>query len=101
MIPCVQSFDTCVEELRSSQKAWVVPEGVPVHGVGHSNGALMHLLIGSLAPKPVTSNVLISYNNKEVSDAIPIPGAQRTTFQDYMHATFAPRSPEYLAGISV
>lgn len=53
--------------------AWV-PEDASVHGVGHSNGALMHLLIGSLHSTPVSSNVLISYNNKLISDAIPIPG---------------------------
>lgn len=53
-----------------------VPDNVPTHGVGHSNGALMHLLIGSFFNSPYDSNVLISYNNKEVDDAIPIPGAR-------------------------
>lgn len=51
-----------------------VPENVPTHGIGHSNGSLMHLLIGSFFQAPYDSNVLLSYNNKEVDDAIPIPG---------------------------
>ena len=54
-----------------------MPENVPTHGIGHSNGSLMHLLIGSFFQAPYDSNVLLSYNNKEVDDAIPIPGAFR------------------------
>jgi hypothetical protein len=42
----------------------MVPEGVGVHGLGHSNGALLHLLIGSLFAVPNTSNILLSFNNK-------------------------------------
>lgn len=71
----MQSFDSCVAKLRESEHAALVPKDVPVHGVGHSNGALMHLLISSLHQSTVASNVLMSYNNKEVADAIPIPGA--------------------------
>jgi hypothetical protein len=71
----VQSFDGCLHELRNTGHAWTVPEDIPIHGVGHSNGALMHLFIGSLFKEAVSSNVLMSYNNKEVADAIPIPGA--------------------------
>lgn len=54
-----------------------MPDDVPVHGVGHSNGALMHALIACYNPEPVTSNVLMSFNNKEIADAIPVPGALR------------------------
>ena len=46
---------------------------VPVVGVGHSCGALLHLLITTLFPDtPRAANALISYNNKEVKDAVPL-----------------------------
>ncbi|KAL9188865.1 hypothetical protein ACHAXT_011355 [Thalassiosira profunda] len=45
---------------------------VPVVGVGHSCGALLHMLITSLFPDtPRAANALISYNNREVSGAVP------------------------------
>ena len=46
---------------------------VPVIGVGHSCGALLQLLITSLFPDtPRAANALISYNNKPVSEAVPV-----------------------------
>lgn len=66
-----------LQQLRSTADSAAVPEDVPVHGVGHSNGSLMHLFINSMRPDSTASNVLMSYNNKEVADAIPIPGVQR------------------------
>ncbi|KAL7546054.1 hypothetical protein ACHAWF_009391 [Thalassiosira exigua] len=45
---------------------------VPVVGVGHSCGALLHMLITSLFPDtPRAANALISYNNKQVTEAVP------------------------------
>jgi len=45
---------------------------VPVVGVGQSCGALLQLLITSLFPDtPRAANVLLSFNNKEVSEAVP------------------------------
>ena len=45
---------------------------VPVIGVGHSCGSLLHLLITTLFPDtPRAANVLISYNNKGVKEAVP------------------------------
>lgn len=42
-------------------------------GVGHSCGALLHMLITSLFPDtPRAANALISYNNKGVSEAVPL-----------------------------
>uniref|UniRef100_A0A7S3VIW0 Alpha/beta hydrolase fold-3 domain-containing protein n=1 Tax=Dunaliella tertiolecta TaxID=3047 RepID=A0A7S3VIW0_DUNTE len=71
-----QDFMDSVQELRgNSSQSWMVPAGVPVLGVGHSNGALLHLLNSSQSGQVYTvANVLVSYNNKQVSDAIPIPG---------------------------
>lgn len=46
---------------------------VPVVGVGHSCGALLHLLITTLFPDtPRAANALLSYNNKNVKDAVPL-----------------------------
>lgn len=45
---------------------------VPVVGVGHSCGALLHMLITSLFPDtPRAANALISYNNRGVGEAVP------------------------------
>ncbi len=45
---------------------------IPVIGVGHSCGSLLHLLITTLFPDtPRAANVLISYNNKGVKEAVP------------------------------
>lgn len=45
---------------------------VPVVGVGHSCGALLQLLITSLFPDtPRAANVLLSFNNKPVTEAVP------------------------------
>ena len=46
---------------------------LPVVGVGHSCGALLQVLITSLFPDtPRAANALISYNNKPVSEAVPV-----------------------------
>ncbi len=48
---------------------------MPVVGVGHSCGALLHMLITSLFPDtPRAANALISYNNRGVSEAVPLFG---------------------------
>ncbi|KAI8463608.1 MAG: hypothetical protein J3K34DRAFT_388971 [Monoraphidium minutum] len=68
------SFRAAVGELRAGGRGYLAPPGSAVVGVGHSNGALLHLLIGALLPGHAAANVLVSFNNKQVSDAIPIPG---------------------------
>lgn len=60
----MQSFQACLAALRGSSDAWLAPQGAPIHGVGHSNGALLHLLIASIHRVPNRSNVIISFNNK-------------------------------------
>lgn len=62
----MQKFNACIEDLRASGQGFLVPDDRPVHGVGHSNGALLHLLIGSMLAPPNASNALISFNNKYV-----------------------------------
>jgi len=45
---------------------------LPVVGIGHSLGALLHLLITSLFPDtPRAANALMSFNNKPVGEAVP------------------------------
>jgi len=59
-----QDFLRTLDVLRGSELAWTVPQGAELHGVGHSNGALLHLLIGSQFRTSNASNVVISFNNK-------------------------------------
>lgn len=59
-----KAFNRTLEELRSTGRADQAPIGTRVFGIGHSNGALLHLLIGSSFRVPNCSNILISYNNK-------------------------------------
>ncbi|CAB9511132.1 Protein of unknown function (DUF1350) [Seminavis robusta] len=46
---------------------------LPVVGIGHSLGSLLHLLITSLFPDtPRAANALLSFNNKPVQEAVPL-----------------------------
>jgi Protein of unknown function (DUF1350) len=46
---------------------------LPVVGIGHSCGSLLQLLITSIFPDtPRAANALISFNNKPVSEAVPV-----------------------------
>lgn len=47
-------------------------DALPVVGVGHSMGALLHMLINSRYVLPRAGNVLMSYNNRPATDAIPL-----------------------------
>lgn len=45
---------------------------IPVVGIGHSCGSLLHMLITSLFPDtPRAANALISYNNRGIGEAVP------------------------------
>jgi Protein of unknown function (DUF1350) len=46
-------------------------QGLPLYGVGHSLGSLLHLLINAGYATPRPGNVLLSYNNKPATDRIP------------------------------
>ena len=61
---CPQAFQQCMQQLRQTGQGFLVEEQLPVHGVGHSNGALLHLLIGSQYPVTNKSNILMSFNNQ-------------------------------------
>lgn len=58
-------FDRC---LRSLQEV----SNLPSYGLGHSLGSVIHLLIGSRYAVRRNGNILMSFNNKEASLAIPL-----------------------------
>ncbi|CAN0901723.1 Probable serine/threonine-protein kinase WNK4 [Linum grandiflorum] len=45
---------------------------LPTFGIGHSLGSVIHLLIGSRYAVQRSGNVLMSFNNKEASLAVPL-----------------------------
>ncbi|KAI3975948.1 hypothetical protein MKX01_016631 [Papaver californicum] len=59
-------FDRCLRRLHDTVN------DLPTFGVGHSLGSLIHLLIGSRYAVQRNGNVLMSFNNKEASLAIPL-----------------------------
>ena len=81
------SFQAAVKELSGGSDngvglySWAVRDEVtgrplPVHGVGHSMGSLLHLLSCSLSLSGANdnraSNVLMAFNNRPVGDAVPV-----------------------------
>ncbi|MGL5033567.1 MAG: DUF1350 family protein [Microcystaceae cyanobacterium] len=45
---------------------------LPIYGLGHSMGSKLHLLIGSLYDVERSGNILLSFNNYPVKEAIPL-----------------------------
>lgn len=69
-----ETFNDTLGTMRSSSRtAWAVPMNCPISGVGHSNGALVLALIGCFGYSTYDSNVLISFNNLQVKEAVPVP----------------------------
>lgn len=64
-------FDRCMRALLDEYKYRPLVEDMPVFGVGHSLGALTHLLIGARYAVQRKGNVIISFNNRSASEAIP------------------------------
>jgi hypothetical protein len=62
-------FESIVERLQMGAK---IDNGyLPIYGVGHSLGCKLHLLIGSLFNVERGGNILISFNNYPLKQAIP------------------------------
>ncbi|GMI67561.1 hypothetical protein like AT5G47860 [Hibiscus trionum] len=59
-------FDRCLRFLQETV------HDVPTFGIGHSLGSVIHLLIGSRYAVQRSGNVLMAFNNKEASIAIPL-----------------------------
>lgn len=68
----VQSIVSCWESVESDLAAEYGP--LPIIGLGHSAGSLFHALASSLFDDitPKAANVLISFNNRPASSAIPM-----------------------------
>ncbi|MBA0834071.1 hypothetical protein Goarm_006458, partial [Gossypium armourianum] len=59
-------FDRCLRFLQETV------HDLPTFGIGHSLGSVIHLLIGSRYGLQRSGNVLMAFNNKEASVAIPL-----------------------------
>ena len=70
----LKTIDSIIEKFERVAPSLARQYGpVPVVGVGHSCGSVLHMLITSLFPDtPRAANALISYNNKNVKDAVPL-----------------------------
>ncbi|XP_021773834.1 uncharacterized protein LOC110737795 [Chenopodium quinoa] len=59
-------FDRCRRSLQETV------DELPTFGIGHSLGSVLHLLIGSRYAVQRNGNVLMAFNNKDPSQAIPL-----------------------------
>ncbi|XP_027345611.1 uncharacterized protein LOC113857687 isoform X1 [Abrus precatorius] len=59
-------FDRCYRTLQETIQE------LPIFGVGHSLGSVIHLLIGSRYAVQRSGSVLMAFNNKEASSAVPL-----------------------------
>ncbi|XP_073316079.1 uncharacterized protein [Primulina huaijiensis] len=59
-------FERCLRSLQETV------EDIPTFGIGHSLGSVVHLLIGSRYAVQRNGNILMAFNNKEASLAIPL-----------------------------
>ncbi|XP_045823707.1 uncharacterized protein LOC123916313 [Trifolium pratense] len=72
-----EKFHTCLDTILTSglPQANLSPAqlgDLPIFSVGHSNGALLQVLIGSLfSEKLPKANAVIAYNNRPATEAVP------------------------------
>jgi len=59
-------FNEAMRQLGSSVAS------LPAYGVGHSLGAVIHLILGSRYAVQRNSNVLLSVNSQELKDSVPL-----------------------------
>lgn len=62
-------FETVLERLQKTRK--LRTGYLPIYGIGHSMGCKLHLMIGSIYDVDRAGNILISFNNYPVNQAIP------------------------------
>lgn len=68
-ISVLNRFESIIERLKLLEK---IDTGyLPIYGIGHSMGCKLHLLIGSLFNEERAGNILISFNNYPLKQAIP------------------------------
>lgn len=68
-VSVLNRFESIMERLQKSAK--VETGYLPIYGLGHSMGCKLHLLIGSLFKVERGGNILISFNNYPLKQAIP------------------------------
>lgn len=68
-VSVLNRFDNVIERLKIEKK--IEAGYLPTYGLGHSMGAKLHLLIGSLFNVKRNGNILISFNNYPLKQAIP------------------------------
>jgi hypothetical protein len=68
-VKVLNRFESILERLQRREK--IEPGYLPIYGLGHSLGCKLHLLIGSLLHIERAGNILISYNNYPLKQAIP------------------------------
>lgn len=87
---CQTSFNSALRTMQTTRSLTSLLPSLDcpyhTHGLGHSNGALLHLMIGALCSPSTTSNIIISFNNREVGDAVPVPVAPLQAAVDAMRA---------------
>lgn len=72
-----ESFHSCMDRLFASglPHANLTPsdlDGLPLYSVGHSNGALLQLLVGCyFSEKIPKANAIVSFNNRPATEAVP------------------------------
>ena len=59
------NFSRCLQRLEPALQS------LPIVGMGHSLGCLLHVLIASRYPVQHAGNVFMSFNNRPVTEAIP------------------------------
>jgi hypothetical protein len=77
--------------LRLQDSSLIGHRYLPVYGIGHSMGCKLHLLINSLFAVERAGNILISFNNYPVNQAIPF--LDKVDINQFINLEFTP-SPE-------
>eukprot|EP00210_Caulerpa_lentillifera_P009511 g9070.t1 len=62
-------FDKAMEQLTRESPEYV---NAPIYGVGHSLGALLHVLISSKYATRRAGNIMISFNDKAATEVVPL-----------------------------
>ncbi len=90
----VNRFENLLIRLQDSAK--IGHRYLPVYGIGHSLGCKIHLLIGSFFSVERAGNILISFNNYPVNQAIPF--LDKVDINQFINLEFTP-NPEETQGI--
>jgi hypothetical protein len=69
---------------------------LPIYGIGHSLGCLVHLLVGSVFSVERAGNIFIAYNNYPLNRAIPFADQLNVTATLNVEFTPSPRETQAL-----